>query len=310
MSNEQVAAPAAEQSRTVVLTSENAAAFYAKKLDLAPVVEEAPKTEAAPIAEEKPEAEQLELEQEKPPAEGEQKKPSKIAQRFSEMTRKIEAAEARAAAAETEAAELRGKVKPVEQEKPAPVAEPEGKPIAANFDDAFKYAEALSEWTTNQALAKRDNEAKERTAAEARDTIARTFQERQDEFKKSTADYAETLDASDLKVSNELRDAIVESDVGPQILYHLGKNPEDAVRIGKLTVGGMLREIGKLEARFEKKSAPEPAPKPKAEISAAPAPIAPLKGGNGAPEVPINSKGEFTGTPKQWRDLRRAGKIH
>lgn len=71
-----------------------------------------------------------------------------------------------------------------------------------------------------------------------------------------------------------------------------------------------LREIGKLEARFEKQeTAEEPArSKPVAQKSKAPAPISPIKAGS-AVETPIDSKGEFHGSFQAWKAARLAGKI-
>jgi len=111
--------------------------------------------------------------------------------------------------------------------------------------------------------------------------------------------------SSDVVVSDQVRDAILDSDVGPKILYHLAENPEIATRISGLPLSSALREIGRLEARFEKTAE---APKPAVRKSNAPAPINPIRGGSNV-EVPIDSNGNFNGTPQQWKELRKAGKI-
>lgn len=308
---------AAEQSKTVVLTSDNAAAFYAKKLDLAPVTIEG---EAKVVTEEvKADAEQPELEKtEDAPKDGEKKEPSKLNKRFSELTTRAKTAEANAAteraareAAEKRAADAEAKLNPPKAE----VVAEDGKPDPTKYEDAFKYAEDLAQWTTDEALKTRDRDANERDAKAKHELVVKTWRERQDAHAKANPQYSEKIAAAEVQVSNEIRDAILESEVGPAILEHFADHPEDAERIGKLSVGGALREFGKLEARLEKKPEVKTEEVKKetkaAEISKAPAPITPINGGNGAAvEVPINGKGEFTGTPKQWRDLRRAGKIH
>jgi hypothetical protein len=67
-----------------------------------------------------------------------------------------------------------------------------------------------------------------------------------------------------------------------------------------------LREIGKLEASFEKQ---EPEKKTVAMKTRAPAPINPIKGGGSAVDVPMNSAGEFHGSYQAWKAARQAGKI-
>jgi hypothetical protein len=39
-------------------------------------------------------------------------------------------------------------------------------------------------------------------------------------------DFDDMISSTDVTVSNEVRDAIFESDVGPRILYHLAENPD------------------------------------------------------------------------------------
>ena len=112
--------------------------------------------------------------------------------------------------------------------------------------------------------------------------------------------------SSDVVVGDHIRDAILESDVGPKILYHLAENPEIAEKLSSLSTASALREIGKLEARFEKVEAPAAKA---VSVSKAPAPIAPLKAKGSALDVNIDSKGEFHGTFQAWKAARLAGKI-
>ncbi len=135
--------------------------------------------------------------------------------------------------------------------------------------------------------------------------------------KKRLPDYEAKLNAATVKVSDDVRDAILESDVGPQILYHFAEHPEDAERLGKLSVGGALRELGRLEAKLEKATEKEPAsPVTKspvlaavAEVSKAPEPITPLRGANKPVETRVDSNGNYHGTYAQYKKDRAAGKI-
>ena len=300
------AAPAVE-SKTVVLTAENAAAFYAKKLDLAPPAAEV--VAAAPaVTEEAPPAEEAAPETKKPA----EKEIPKKNQRYMELVQERKDAESAAAAAlaRAEAAEARAKELEGRQAKPEAPAVDADKPKPEDFEDAFEYAEKLAEYTANKAITARDKAAAEAAAKAANERRAADWAAKQAKVVEKIPDWQEVIDASPVKVHNAVRDAIVESDVGHELLYHLAKNPSEAERLGKLSVISALRELGKIEAKLDAPKPRQETKEPEAEISHAPAPISPLKGGKVPAEVPLNSKGEFTGTPAQWKAMRRAGLIH
>jgi hypothetical protein len=62
-------------------------------------------------------------------------------------------------------------------------------------------------------------------------------------------------------------------------------------------------------AKAAPKSEPDTKVVPKVEISKAPAPISPLKGGSPVVDVPVDSNGEFKGSFAKYKELRTAGKI-
>ena len=162
-------------------------------------------------------------------------------------------------------------------------ADPIGpKPKPEQFNDMFEYAEALAEYTAEQKLMERDKAEAERKAQEARAQFEQDWAKRVDATRKELPDFDDMVQSSEVSISDPVRDAIMESDVGPKILYHLAENPEFAHELGKKSVISALREIGKLEARFEAKkpeSASEPETKPTvAKSSKAPAPISPKIG--------------------------------
>ena len=156
---------------------------------------------------------------------------------------------------------------------------------------------------------KRISEMKQQEAqakeAEERQKVINQWTSKVAEAKKSLPDFDDMVASSDVVVNDDIRDAILESDVGPQVLYHLAENTDFAKKIAGMSPKAALREIGKLEARFEKNEAP---PQPVAK-SKAPAPINPIRSGSFKPDVPLDSNGVFYGTASQWKELRRAGKI-
>lgn len=315
-------------------TPEETQAFYAKRLNLAPpepAAAEPPKGAEPAVeseSEKKPEPAKADAEgesideQQIPNPEARQK----VHFRFSELTQQKKAAEAKAAeaaakaeaeakarvVAEQEAAALRAKYEP-------PKTDPLGpKPARAQFANDDEFATALEEWTTDKV--NREHETAQRNAA-----AAKVWTERQTAAKAEIADYdAAIAAAAEFVVSNEVRDAIIESEQGPWILHHLAKNPSTVADLAKMSKEGALRLIGKLEGRFEverasKKPAAEPpkaAAKPAAvaavETPRAPAhaPITPLRTSSPvATEVAVDANGEFHGTAAQWREARKKGLI-
>jgi polyhydroxyalkanoate synthesis regulator phasin len=289
-----------------VLTSENAAEFYANRLGLA----ESPTETVAEQSEPEQVADQSEPEEAEAEAkqEGERKQNPKLERRFSEITKQREEARKEAQqerearqALEQRLAALENKGQP---QRANPVDE---KPQPSQFSDAFEYAEALAEYTADKRISEMKQQEAQAKEAEERQKVIQTWAKKVESVKATLPDFDDIVASSDVVVNDDIRDAILESDVGPQILYHLAENDEVAKKIAGLSPKAALREIGKLEAKFEAKPEVEkPAPIVK---SKAPAPITPIRGGKNTPDVPLDSNGVFFGTAAQWKELRKAGKI-
>ena len=322
--------------RIQVVTSETAQAFYNERLtkpdalvvkfdkpqDMQNLVDDGKeKPKAAPVEEEDEHEEVKQARKEKP----------KLNERFSELTQKRKDAEAKAKsesearqAAERQIADLKAKYE-------APKAkEPLGpKPEPAKYDTVNAYTEALEKWTEEKI--ERDHETKEteRKAKEEKENRTKAWLERQAKTREKMKDYDARIAQSEVRVSEPVQEAILESEVGPEILYHLAEHPELADDIGKLTVAGALRAVGRLEAKLmadaeraakaearaakaEAKEDEEEQEKPAvkvAEVSKAPAPISPIKSGSATMGVPVDSNGKFHGTYEQFKKLRESGKL-
>jgi len=303
-----------------VVTSENLAEWTMDRLGLAteeaPVeaeaVEETPDSEPTVDAEGESE---LDTETEGKATE-ERKQNPKLEKRFSELTKARKEAEARAEAEAKARAELEARLREYE-EKVAPQQKTAEDPIGAEpradqFDDAFEYAKALAEWSAEKALYERDQQEANRKLEEERQKVIKSWSEKLEKAKPNLPDFDDILASTQVVVSNEVRDAIVESDVGPEILYHLASlDGEEAEKFQNLPLTKALREIGKLEARFEKQAIAEekPVSKPVVQKSKAPAPLSPIKATGSAMETPIGSDGEFHGSFQAWKAARKAGKI-
>ena len=302
----------AEVVRTAsnVVTSENLADFHANKLGLAseeaPVeaapVEETPDTEPAVEAqtESEPEAETEAEVTDKP------KQNPKLEKRFSELTRRAKQAEAEKQALEARLQELEAKVTP-----PAPTEKDilGEKPQASQFQDAFEYAEALAEWSAEKAILEREKQEAERKVAEERNKVIQSWTQKLEKAKAELPDFDDMVASSNVQVRDEVRDAILESDVGPQILYHLASDDELANKIATMPVHKALKELGKLEIQFERKEAPAEVKSEPVARSKAPAPIKPLAASKSGGDVLIDGDGAFHGTYAQWKAARQAKRI-
>jgi hypothetical protein len=303
-----------------VVTSENLTEWNMNRLGLAgedaPVEAEA--VEEIPESEPTVDDEQSESDQEpEGKATEERKQNPKLEKRFSELTKARKQAEENAAKAQAEKEQLEARLREYE-DRQAPQPQVEESPIgreprADQFDDAFEYAKALAEWSAEKALYDRDQQDLNRKAEEERQKVLKTWSEKLQKAKPNLADFDEIVNSTQVVVSNEVRDAIIESDVGPEILYHLASlDGEEAERFQTLPISKALREIGKLEARFEKQEAAQEEAvrsKPVAQKSKAPAPLSPIKATGSAMETPIGSDGEFHGSFQAWKAARKAGKI-
>jgi hypothetical protein len=295
-----------EKEAGSVVTSENSADFYANRLGLADrevteaVVEETPNEPVADTDQSEPAAED-----DAKPTE-EKKQNPKLERRFSEITKQREEARKEAQQEREQRQALEQRLAALEQQNRPPARNIDEEPQPSQFQDAFEYAKALAEFSTEKALAERDRRDAEEKVAIERQKVIQTWATKVQSAKSSMPDFDEVVASSDVVVNDDIRDAILESDVGPQILYHLAENDDLGKRIAGMSPKAALREIGKLEERFAVK------PNAKTETvakSKAPAPINPIRGGTSAADVPMGSDGEFHGTYAQWKNQRKNGKI-
>jgi len=296
----------AERLAANVVTSENLAEFNAKRMGLAEPLEvvEAVKTEPTPVEESR--SEPTEASDDATATEDRKQNP-KLERRFSEITKQRETARAEAQR-EREAREvLEAKVRDLEA-KATPSAEPaaDQEPLPEQFTDMYEYAKALTDYRVDQRMNEEKQKEVQARAAAERDKVINVWADRVKAAKSEIPDFDDMVGSADVTVSNEVRDAIFESEVGPRILYHLAENPEIATKLQGMTLTSALRHIGRLEAQFEKT---EPQIKPVVGKSKAPSPINPIRSAANGRDVNLTSDGEFHGSYQAWRAARLAGRI-
>lgn len=130
------------------------------------------------------------------------------------------------------------------------------------FETYEDYADALAERKAEELLARREAELQQRALLDA-------YHEREEAARDKYDDFEMVAYNPELPVTEAMARAIQASEIGPDVLYHLGTNPKDAARISRLDPILQAREIGKIEAQLG--AAP-----PVKKTSNAPAPIAPV----------------------------------
>ena len=292
-----------------VVTSENLAEFAAKKLGLntEPPAAVQPTEPAEPT-----EPTEVLAADDAEPVE-ERKQNPKIERRFSEITKQREAARQEAERERQARIDLENKVRELESKlsPPAPQepTEADPKPKPEQFSDMFEYAEALAEWTADKKIQEQKVKEAAQKAEQERQKLLDTWSTRVQDFRAKTPDFDDMVGSADVVVSNEVRDAIFESDVGPQILYHLAENPDVAKKIQDMTPIGALRMIGKLEAKFEEPAQPQTQRETTVKTSKAPPPISPIKATAGGPVTELDANRQFHGSYQSWKAARLAGRI-
>jgi hypothetical protein len=288
-----------------VVTSENLAEFTAKRMGLA----DSTPSEAAPVAEppqvDNGQSEPVEASEEATTTEDRKRNP-KLEIRFEKITKQREEAREEARKEREQRESLEAKVKELESRNQPQKVEAAEEPRPEQFTDMYEYAKALTDYKVDQRLGEEKQKVEQAKAEAQRQQVINTWAKRVESAKAEMPDFEAMVGSADVVVSNEVRDAIFESDVGPQVLYHLAENPDIAEKLQGMTVTSALRTIGKLEAQFEKA---EPQTKTVVGKSKAPAPINPIRSAANGRDVNLTSDGNFHGSYQAWKAARLAGRI-
>jgi hypothetical protein len=130
-------------------------------------------------------------------------------------------------------------------------------------DDEFLQAQIdhLAEKKAAEKIAERER-AKE---AEQR---SESFMEKAEKASERYVDFQAVVGNPTLAINESMAEFIADSDLGPDVAYHLGKNPAKAAQIAQMSPVKAARELARIEAEI--------ASKPKAKPSNAPEPINPV----------------------------------
>lgn len=183
--------------------------------------------------------------------EGEPKKPAKgVQKRLDELTRRIH--EERREKERLLTLLERGGPAQQAQHRPAPPAQ-----TAPPREEQFGTYEEFEEARIAYAVEQRLQTARE---IEEQGRVARSFEERVTKVRDKLPDYDLYVGDPTLTITPLMAAVIRESEVGPEVAYHLGKNRSEAQRIAELPPHRQAAELGRLEAKLS--AAPPPSTKP------------------------------------------------
>jgi hypothetical protein len=168
------------------------------------------------------------------------------------------------------------------QEVAAKSAATEDEPREEDFTDYGEFIKASARFAANQVIAKeRENQKENETRSKfekeqsRRDDLAEKLDdnghEKYHDFKEVAESTGDLLRSKGLSFSPAMMGALLEAENSHDIVYFLGQNPDEALRLANLTPYAQAKEIGKLEDKLNAA--------PKKQISKAPAPITPVSTG-------------------------------
>lgn len=257
------------------------------------VVEEATPAPESDDSTETEEGAQAEHEQrEQPPVDAEEpaKKPNRLQKRFDELTRQRYQLEAENRRLQEQ---LQG-VKPEETKAPS----------RDDFDNYEDYLDARADYLAEQKVKSyQENQKKEEAARkrqEQQDKLLSNWEASKDKAREKYTDFDDVLSNDDAPLTETMAYALMESEYGADIGYHLGKNPEEAQRIASLSPARQAAELGKLELQISTKPN-----KPKS--SKAPEPIETVSGSSGGESKPSDNDDIDTWMKKENARLAALG---
>lgn len=147
-------------------------------------------------------------------------------------------------------------------------AEPQ-KPARENFASDDDYIQAQVDFQISKKLPEIQQRVQQATQQNA---VLSSFQVRENELRKQNPDYDDIIaEASHIPIKNQIiADAIMMSDIGPDIRFHLAQNPDMMDKLNSMHPARAAVEIGKIEAQL---SVPKTATAPVRTVTRAPAPI-------------------------------------
>lgn len=177
-----------------------------------------------------------------------------------------------------------------QDQKPKAEDAPPKKPNPKDFETYDEYSEALTDWKVDEKLRKaeetRQTEAKRTQFKEAQQTKVERYEEGIAEAQKAYDDFDEVIEDYDGPLTIGMQQALLDSDMGPQVAYHIAKNPKLGEKMAGMTILQLNKEVAKIEARLEKSEKGKGEGTVAKKTSKSPPPIDPVKGSSKSKKSP------------------------
>ena len=178
-------------------------------------------------------------------------------------------------------------------QKQAQAGEPQA-PVRENFANEDDFIQARIDYGISKARAREMQIAAENA-----------FQQREIDVRKEKPDYDEVIsEAANVRISPLIANAIMTSELGPDLRYYLAQNPDKAQRLNFLAPIVAVRELGKIEAEIIGSKGARPAVRP----SNAPAPIRPVSGNGVVVETDLEKLPQEEYNKRRNEERKKLGK--
>ena len=168
-------------------------------------------------------------------------------------------------------------------------------PKEDDYLDHSKFEEDRQRWQEQERARIRDEVARELRESQVREKEQREYQEKVMTYAQSREsalteykDYVESEKLVDAVVNTTgaegIRQSILNSEKGPQLVDYLGNNPDELERLSEMSPLAQAQRLGKIEASLDAK--------PIKKTSSAPPPI---RSGSGSATGKIGSSGKYMG---------------
>lgn len=197
------------------------------------------------------------------------------------------------------------------QEDVAPTLE------SADFDPV-KLNKLTNEWIQKQVDRRVESAVKQIETRQDEQATRQAFERRTVDFKKTVQDFELVISNPALpQLAPDAARVLVQSENGPAVLYHLGKNPDLAARIARMDPASQSAAIGRIEGQLTKVTPKEPSievTKPaikQASVTKAPPPPKPVSGGSAVvrdPGAPMSME-DWVSNERNKKLADRASKL-
>lgn len=152
-----------------------------------------------------------------------------------------------------------------------------GKPKAEDFDKQEDYVEALTDWKLRDVETRKEIAAAQQLESQR----ASVFEDRWNKAADTIPDFDDVmLEAKGrLALTPTMQSILIDMDKGPEVTYHLAKQPAEALRISKLSPMAAGRALWEIEKGLTT-AAVTPIP-----VTKAPKPPEPIRGGATIPTL-------------------------